>query len=221
MRDRISDSIPCVVLLALSGGCMDAYSYLFRDHVFANAQTGNMLLFGIDLANGDVLGALKYFWLILAFTLGIMLSDMMTEKKVFQSDRRIEYSVIFEALVLAAAAFIPKRADAAANMMISFVCGIQLETFRDFHGNKIATTMCIGNLRSGTYNLDKFINTRERPYLRKAIIYYGIIFSFVSGAIIESMIIKLVGARAIWLSSVLLIACAIVMFCENLKKKPA
>ena len=46
MRDRISDSIPCVILLALSGGCMDAYSYLFRDHVFANAQTGNMLLFG-------------------------------------------------------------------------------------------------------------------------------------------------------------------------------
>ena len=221
MRDRISDSIPCVILLALSGGCMDAYSYLFRDHVFANAQTGNMLLFGVNLANGDISGALKYFWLILAFTIGIILSDIMTEKKVFQSDRRIEYSVIFEALVLAAAAFIPKRADAVANIMISFVCGIQLETFRDFHGNKIATTMCIGNLRSGTYNLDKYINTRERPYLRKAMIYYGIILSFISGAIIESKMIKLIEARAIWFSSVMLIACAIVMFCQSAEKGAA
>ena len=42
---QTSESIELGILLALSGGFMDAYSYLARGQVFANAQTGNMLLF--------------------------------------------------------------------------------------------------------------------------------------------------------------------------------
>ena len=41
---QISESIELGILLALSGGFMDAYSYIGRGGVFANAQTGNMLL---------------------------------------------------------------------------------------------------------------------------------------------------------------------------------
>ena len=43
---QISESIELGILLALSGGFMDAYSYIGRGEVFANAQTGNMLLLG-------------------------------------------------------------------------------------------------------------------------------------------------------------------------------
>ena len=32
------------VMLAIVGGYLDAYTYISRDHVFANAQTGNMVL---------------------------------------------------------------------------------------------------------------------------------------------------------------------------------
>ena len=61
------------LILALSGGGMDAYSFLCRDYVFANAQTGNILLLGVSLAEQDYAGALKYTWPILAFTGGIPL----------------------------------------------------------------------------------------------------------------------------------------------------
>ena len=47
---QISESLPIMILLTLSGGFMDAYSYLCRGEVFANAQTGNILLFGVNLA---------------------------------------------------------------------------------------------------------------------------------------------------------------------------
>lgn len=49
---QTSESIELGILLALSGGIMDAYSYMARGKVFANAQTGNMLLFGIYLSGG-------------------------------------------------------------------------------------------------------------------------------------------------------------------------
>lgn len=50
---QMSESAVVNLILALSGGCMDAYSYLYRGEVFANAQTGNMLLFGVNAAGGD------------------------------------------------------------------------------------------------------------------------------------------------------------------------
>ena len=52
---QISESIRLGAILALSGGFMDAYSYMERGEVFANAQTGNMLLFGVHLSQGDFL----------------------------------------------------------------------------------------------------------------------------------------------------------------------
>ena len=47
---QMSESIELGIVLALAGGFMDAYSYMCRDEVFANAQTGNMLLLGINLS---------------------------------------------------------------------------------------------------------------------------------------------------------------------------
>ena len=57
---QMSESIELGILLALSGGLMDAYSYIYRDHVFANAQTGNILLFGIQLAEKNWIAALHF-----------------------------------------------------------------------------------------------------------------------------------------------------------------
>ena len=38
----MSESFLTAVFLSLSGGLQDAYTYLFRGKVFANAQTGNI-----------------------------------------------------------------------------------------------------------------------------------------------------------------------------------
>ena len=43
---QMSSSLPVMILLNLSGGTQDACSYFLRDHVFANAQTGNIVLMG-------------------------------------------------------------------------------------------------------------------------------------------------------------------------------
>lgn len=212
MERQMSDSIPCGIILALSGGCMDAYSYLFRGHVFANAQTGNILLFGVNLANQNWAGALVYFWPILAFTLGIVLSDVVNHRQTFFKMHWRQIGLIIEIIFLTAVIFLGEDLNPLANAMISFACGIQVESFRKIHGNAIATTMCIGNLRSGTFNLDKFFHTHERDYLHKAFLYYGTIIAFVIGAVAESILIKNYGKNAIILSPALLLIAFIIMF---------
>ena len=53
------------VMLAMVGGYLDAYTYISRDHVFANAQTGNMVLLAIDVYKRQSLRKLTRSTLIL------------------------------------------------------------------------------------------------------------------------------------------------------------
>lgn len=215
MKSQVSDSIPCGILLALSGGCMDAYSYLYRGRVFANAQTGNMLLFGVNLVSGSFANALKYLFPILAFTAGIILSDIINNKQNYIKLHWRQISVFIEVVILTGVAFIPESANALANALTSFACGIQVESFQKIHGNNIATTMCIGNLRSGTHNLVNYFFNNNKKDLSKALLYYGIILSFIIGAVIESKIIPVSNNYAILLSSVLLVIVLLIMFKSN------
>lgn len=119
--------------------------------------------------------------------------------------------LVGEILLLFAVCWIPQSQNDLANMLISLACGMQVETFRSFRGNGIATTMCIGNLRSGTYNFDKYMQTHQKQYMKKAIVYFGVIFFFMLGAIIESIFIKHFDKHALYFSVFLLIAACILM----------
>ena len=49
---QMSESFLTAGLLSLSGGLQDAYTYLARGEVFANAQTGNIVLMSVRLFEG-------------------------------------------------------------------------------------------------------------------------------------------------------------------------
>lgn len=53
-RYQMSESLPVGLLLALAGGILDSYTYLNRGQVFATAETGNLVLLGIHLAQGEL-----------------------------------------------------------------------------------------------------------------------------------------------------------------------
>ena len=191
IRGQISESKRLALLLAVSGGLMDAYTYIFRGEVFANAQTGNILLLGVNLSEGNYQKALHYFFPIIAFTLGIVLPEMIYR---FRTVDRIfhwrQIAILLECVILFIVGYIPAEYNLAANTLVSFVCGIQVESFRKVKGNISATTMCIGNLRSGTQALCDFIFTRDKNCLSKAGIYYGIILAFTLGAVFGNLIMN-------------------------------
>ena len=92
---QMSESIEVAIFLALSGGLMDAYSYLLRGQVFANAQTGNMLLLGVHASQGNWSMCLKYAFPISFFTIGIFLADLFRKKGDFKLHWR-QNALIFE-----------------------------------------------------------------------------------------------------------------------------
>lgn len=211
--NQMSESIRLGMLLAISGGFMDAYSYIERDHVFANAQTGNILLFGVHLSEGNWLMAVRYFFPVLAFVLGIAVAEAVRTYNTPKLHWR-QISVFVEAVILAVVAFIPLSMNLFANALTSFACGVQVESFRKIRGSGIATTMCIGNLRSATQNFMDYWKTGDKEKLEQSVLYYGIIICFVLGAIGGNLFISFLGKRAILCCSLMLLVVFFIMFID-------
>ncbi len=210
---QMSESFRLAVLLTLSGGFMDAYSYICRDGVFANAQTGNILLTGVELSTGSWMEALCHFCPVLAFTLGIAVADLVRYR--LQGKLKLHWrqiTVLAEALILFWVAFMPQSLNLAANSLTSFACGLQVESFRKVRGNGAATTMCIGNLRAATQSVCEYFFTLNRPAAQKGMLFYGIIGLFVVGAILGNLCVMEFSEKAILVSSLLLFAAFFLMF---------
>ena len=215
---QMSESIKLGVILAIAGGFMDAYSYMCRGKVFANAQTGNILLLGINISERNLHMALHYP--VLAFAIGIALADLV---KIRTKDLTLlhwrQISVFCEAVILLSVSFIPQDFNLVANALTSLACGIQVESFRKIHGNGIATTMCIGNLRSATQHMCSYANTKDKEYIKKGLLYYGIIFFFVIGAIIGNACVEMFAEKALLIASAILAVAFVMMFVDGEKEQ--
>lgn len=209
---QTSESILLSGLLALSGGLQDAYTYLLRDRVFANAQTGNIVLMSGHLMAGEWLAALRYLAPVGAFVAGILLAELVRRR--WKNSARVHWRQLVlgcEIAVLAVVGLLPSGVNALASMLVSFTCAMQVEAFRKINGWGYASTMCIGNLRSGTEELFHYFERREKASLRKALCYYGVIALFALGAGLGTLVSARWGLRAIWCSCALLLAAALLM----------
>ena len=113
--------------------------------------------------------------------------------------------------------FLPQELNLLANSIVSFSCAMQVQAFRKVNGYAFASTMCIGNLRSGTEMLCAFFRTHERNLLRDALRYGGVILSFAVGAGLGSVAALAWGAPAIWCSCVFLAVSFGLMFLSGEK----
>ena len=151
---QMSSSLSVGFLLALAGGFMDAYSYMARGKVFANAQTGNILLFAVAVSEGRPADSLRYLLPVVSFAIGIALAAAVRTR--FGHLSRLHWrqlALAVEILILFSVSFFPPEHHLAANSLTSLACGIQVQAFRKIEGNGIATTMCIGNLLVFRYGL--------------------------------------------------------------------
>ena len=213
VRSQMSDSLLTASFIILSGGLQDAYTYLCRGKVFANAQTGNIVLLSAYLFEGDTARAAHYLVPVLSFALGVFAAECIHRR--FKRMEKIHWRqliVLLEIVLLFAVGFLPQERNMAANMLVSFVCAMQVQTFRKVRGHAYASTMCIGNMRSGTEALCVYFHTRDREVLHKALTYFGVIGLFAVGAGLGALLTGAFAERGIWVSCALLAVSFLIMF---------
>ena len=221
-RGQMSDSLRLGTVLTLAGGLQDAYSYNCRGQVFANAQTGNIVLLGQSLAGGQWAVALHYVFPLLAFLAGVYASEWV--RHLGRHSRTLHWRqtvLLVEIALLTAAGFLPQAMNPLANALMSFACAMQVDSFRKFRGVPCATTMCIGNMRSGTELLSRYHITKDKALLRQSLHYYYIILVFAAGAALGAVLTGRIGEKTIWIAAGLMAVGFALMFIREESQRTA
>ncbi len=160
---QMSETFLNSAVLAVSGGLQDAYTYFTRDKVFSNAQTGNVVLMSQNFMTGNIVGGIKYLFPFLAFGLGVFVTEQINAR--YKMAKKIHWRqlvLLIEIIILTIVGFIPETFNMVATIMVSFSCAMQVQAFRKVNGFAYESTMCIGNLRSGTDALSVFVRERKK-----------------------------------------------------------
>ncbi len=213
---QMSDKFRSAVFVIMSGGFQDAYTYSCRGGVFANAQTGNIVLMSSALFRGEWDSVVKYLVPVLSFLLGIAVAELVHVH--YRKQEKIHWRQIVlleEIALLFAVGFIPESLNPLANALVSFVCALQVQTFHKIHGQPYASTMCIGNMRSGMESLVAYFRSRDRATLEKSLTYFGVIGVFAAGAGLGSVLSTQIGHGIIWVCCGLLAVSFCLMFIQE------
>ena len=219
---QMSEAFCTAMFLSVSGGLQDVYTYLYRGKVFANAQTGNIVLCSVKLVEGDWSAVLHYLVPLCFFALGVFTAELLRQK--FQQMQRLHWRqlvVLCEIVMLFVVGFFPQEWNLVANALVSFACAMQVQAFRKVNGYAFASTMCIGDLRSGVEAFCIWRKSHEPHAKDRMVRYFGIIFLFALGAGLGSKSAAQLGGRAIWISCCfLLVSFALMFIREELEENP-
>ena len=178
----MADSFLLNAMLSLCGGYLDAYTYVVRDHVFANTVTGNTVLLGIHLLDRNFGMCLRYLVPLAAFAAGAFLSSWVHQKDMDKAPYWRKEVLFLEIIVLTAVGFLPVTHNNIANAMVAFACALQAQTFRKVGSYTYASTMCTGNLRSCASALSLYIIGKDHEDLKRFGTMGGMILAFMLGA---------------------------------------
>ncbi len=126
----MSESMLTAVFIVLSGGLQDAYTYLCRGKVFANAQTGNIVLFSAHLFEGEWALSASYLVPVLSFMAGVFVAECVHRRyKRMEKVHWRQLIILVEIVLLFFVGFLPQCFNTPANALVSFVCAMQVQTF--------------------------------------------------------------------------------------------
>lgn len=189
---------------------MEAYSYLMHGGVFANGQTGNVVLFVLSLADKDAASALGYLVPICAFVGGVFLSSVVRENLFGGDQPRLQrWVLVGEAALFVCLAVVSELwCDLAVNSVISFAAAVLLQNFRTLEGDTAyASVFCSGNLRALGASLYAGLVRGHVGERRRAARYAGLIAAFGAGVLLGKLACDCAGeAGCAATSAVLLLA---------------
>ena len=219
-KGQMSDAFRTALVIILSGGFQDAYTYSCRGEVFANAQTGNIVLMSSACFAGEWSTVLKYLIPVISFLIGTAAAEIIhVHYKNCEKIHWRQIILILEIVLLFSVGFLPQKVNALANALVSFVCAMQVQSFHKVRGHAYASTMCIGNMRSGVEALCAYFHVHDRTILKKAVTYFGVIAVFAVGAGIGTFVTKMIGSRSIWICCFLLFISFAMMFIAEEEKE--
>ncbi|MCQ2742591.1 MAG: DUF1275 domain-containing protein [Bacilli bacterium] len=177
MKKRSIIELIIALLFAFCGGFSDAYTLQFRGGLYSNMQTGNLVKFFMNLADGKF--APSNFFPIIFFCLGILFAVLLTKWK-----HRSVFFLAFLIAVSLGSAFIPNGdvETIIALCVLSVAGAVQFECFRECLSITYTSTMCTNNMRLLVENAVGFVKDKKN---KTVFFFLSVILVFGSGAAVS------------------------------------
>ncbi|GAA1405909.1 YoaK family protein [Catellatospora coxensis] len=204
---RTSRSLRLIVLLTMAAGFLDAYTFLGRGGVFATAQTGNVVLLGVQAAQAQWAEALRHVPPIVAFVVGVWTAETIRLPRMAAVLRRpVRAALALEILVLVGVGLLPSgSSDELVAVMIAFVASVQITSFGLIGRWPFNTTVTTTNLRNASQAVYGAVVRRDADAAAQAGRLWPAIASFAAGALLGGLATARLGDRAVWVATALLL----------------
>jgi uncharacterized membrane protein YoaK (UPF0700 family) len=209
------DALSDAMLLATTGGLLDAIVYLNHGHVFANAMTGNVIFLGIAALGRDWSDIAPHLVPIAGFFAGVLTSKHLRTRLGIRSAL---FGLLLEIVTIFALGWLPGSfPEMAFTGIIAYVAAFQVASFRRVDRFAYNSTFITGNLRDvaeGFYEACAPSSTAEirEKGLAQARALGLISLCFLAGAILGAWTAPRFFNYSLWLAEPLLIAVAIISF---------
>jgi uncharacterized membrane protein YoaK (UPF0700 family) len=203
------NALPDALLLAATGGMLDAIVYLNHGHVFASAMTGNVVFLGIALARHHWREIVSHIVPIGGFFAGVTASKYSRARLAERS--LLLFGLTFEAVVLFVLGWLPiSYPHMIFTIIIAFVAAFQVASYRRVERFSYNSTFVTGNLRDVAEGLYDTITPGSTPEVRekghaKALDLGLICLCFLAGAAVGAWGAPRLANYSLWLAEPLLI----------------
>lgn len=211
-----NESLAIGVLLGAVGGFLDAYTFVGHA-VFANAQTGNIVLFGVETASRHWHQAILRLVPIAAFMVGVVATETLARPRVRRGVRRpLRVALGAEIVILAAVASLPDDAPALlVTVPVAFAASIQWSTFRMLVDAPYSTLLATGNLRMATASAFQWIVEHDPTARRHARQFAAVVLAFAAGALIGAISTNNLGTTAVAVAAGILLITLVALMNET------
>src|SRR5438552_6913518 len=121
------DALSDAMLLATTGGLLDAIVYLNHGHVFANAMTGNVVFLAIAILGRDWADIVPHLVPLAGFFAGVLTSKHLRTRLGLRS---VLLGLTFEIMAIFVLGWLPASFPAMAfTSIIAYVGAIQVASF--------------------------------------------------------------------------------------------
>ncbi|MDT5094036.1 MAG: hypothetical protein QOH60_3399 [Mycobacterium sp.] len=203
---KTSTTLRFAVLLTLTNGFLDSYTYIVRGGVFANVQTGNVILFAIDMRHRHWGNSLAHLWPILAFLAGVLLSAHIKSGRAQKLvEHPLRWVMAFQTIAFTIVGFVPTSVpNSFVTIPISFLAAMQFTLFRNIGNLTYVSVATTGNLMRFVESGYSLFADKDQSARLGFKVYGVLILAFASGAVAGAFGSEEWGVRAVWLPAAFL-----------------
>lgn len=190
------------VTLACVAGMVNVIGYLGFEHQAVSHLTGTTSLLGAALAGGDW-RAVRHLWAILiAFSLGAMVSGLIVQDSTLRLGRRYGVALTVEALLLAASVPLFMKQQLNGALLAAMACGLQNAMVTTYSGAVVRTTHLSGMFTDLGIGLGHALRGMPLP-VRRLMLSALIISGFLAGGIAGAWLFRALHYRALLIPAAL------------------